>query len=249
VTRLAAGAGWALALGAAAHIGPAGTWLPGVRRRALPALAGIGDPRHIALTFDDGPDPASTPRFLDALDTHGVRATFFLLGAAAERHPELCAEIAARGHETGVHGWTHSRPWLPDPARDHRELARAVETVGALTGSRPRWYRPPYGILSGGRWAAAHRLGLRTVLWTAWGRDWTATATPASVLAELGGDLRGGGTVLLHDSDRVSAPGCWRSALGALPVLVEGCRAAGLEVGPLARHDVRPRRGGWWGGR
>ncbi|MGP2438842.1 polysaccharide deacetylase family protein, partial [Streptomyces sp. JW3] len=63
---------------ALAHIGPAATWLPGPRRRLLPGLAGRGRPGHVALTFDDGPDPASTPRFLDVLDDLGVRATFFV---------------------------------------------------------------------------------------------------------------------------------------------------------------------------
>ncbi len=76
------------------------------------------------------------------------------------------------------------------------------------------------------------------MLWTAWGRDWTAAATPASVRASVEADLRGGGTVLLHDSDRTAAPGCWRATLDALPDLVAGWRAAGLTVGPLAEHGT-----------
>lgn len=76
----------------------------------------------------------------------------------------------------------------------------------------------------------------RPVLWSAWGHDWTAEATAASVLAAVRRDLRGGGTVLLHDSDRTAAPGCWRSALGAAPGLVAGCREAGWAVGPLGEH-------------
>ncbi|MFI2643868.1 polysaccharide deacetylase family protein [Streptomyces sp. NPDC018610] len=230
---------------AAAHIVPAATWLPRFRSACLPRLAGLGRPGHVALTFDDGPDPESTPRFLDELDRLGVRATFFVLGEAVVRHPELTRDIAGRGHELGVHGWTHSRPWLPAPGRDLRETALTVRVVQDVTGRRPVWYRPPYGILTAGRWAAARRLGLRPVLWTAWGRDWTAEATPASVRATVGADLRGGGTVLLHDCDRASAPGCWRSALGALPGLVTACRDAGREVGPLTEHGVgndRPAR-------
>ncbi|WP_019985524.1 polysaccharide deacetylase family protein [Streptomyces sp. Amel2xE9] len=234
-----------LAAVAAAHIVPAATWLPRFRSACLPRLAGLGHPGHVALTFDDGPDPVSTPRFLDELDRLGVRATFFVLGESVVRHPELTRDIAGRGHELGVHGWTHSRPWLPAPGRDLRETARAVRAVHEVTGTRPVWYRPPYGILTGGRWTAARRLGLRPVLWTAWGRDWTAEATPASVEATVGADLRGGGTVLLHDSDRASAPGCWHAALGALPALVTACREVGWEVGPLADHEVgrnRPAR-------
>ncbi|MEU8588951.1 polysaccharide deacetylase family protein [Streptomyces sp. NPDC048664] len=224
---------------AAWHVVPAATWLPGLRRRLFPTLAGAGRPDHVALTFDDGPDPRSTPRFLDALDGLGVRATFFVLGDSVARHPGLTREIAGRGHELGVHGWSHDRPWLPSPVRDAADLDRAVRALRDAAGVRPRWYRPPYGILTAGRWAAARRAGLRPVLWTAWGRDWTATATPASVYAVAGAGLRGGGTLLLHDTDRASAAGCWRATLGALPAVVEHCRRAGLSVGPLADHGTR----------
>ncbi|MYX60505.1 polysaccharide deacetylase family protein, partial [Streptomyces sp. SID8382] len=88
-------------------------------------------------------------------------------------------------------------------------------------------------------WLAAARAGLTPVLWSAWGRDWTADATPGSVAATVRRDLRGGATVLLHDTDRAAATGCWRAALAALPVVVAECRAAGLEVGPLAEHGMR----------
>ncbi|MEU7423292.1 polysaccharide deacetylase family protein [Streptomyces sp. NPDC040750] len=225
---------------AAAHIAPAATWLPAVRLPLFPGLSGTGRRRHVAFTFDDGPDPESTPRFLDALDGLGVRATFFVLGAHVVRHPALLRETVERGHEVGVHGWTHDRPWRPAFTRDAEAVARAVHVVHDLTGHRPRWYRPPYGILTTGRWAAARRAGLRTVLWSAWGKDWTADATPDSVRARVVADLRGGGTVLLHDSDRHSAPGCWQSALGALPGIVEDCRSAGLTVGPLREHGPSP---------
>ncbi|MFE2048228.1 polysaccharide deacetylase family protein [Streptomyces sp. NPDC059459] len=223
---------------ALAHVGPAATWLPGFRRRAFPGLAGLGRPDHIALTFDDGPDPTSTPRFLDLLDELGVRATFFLLGEDVVRHPATAREQARRGHELAVHGWSHDRPWTPAPARDARELLRAAHAVGEVAGYAPSWYRPPYGILTSGRWAAAHRTGLRPVLWTAWGKDWRPDATPASVRATVAADLRGGGTILLHDTDHASAPGSWRSALDALPDIVRDCREAGLTVGPLGEHAV-----------
>lgn len=218
---------------------PFATWLPVVRRLGLPRLAGVGRPDHIALTFDDGPDPASTPLFLDALDSLGVRATFFVLGESVVRHPAVARKTVRRGHELAVHGWSHNRPWFPDPPGDARALRRATGALRDVTGRDPLWYRPPYGILTSGRWAAAHAAGLRTVLWTAWGRDWTTQATPESVRSTVMADLRGGGTVLLHDTDRMSAPGCRRAALGALPAIVSGCRDAGLSIGPLAEHGQR----------
>jgi peptidoglycan/xylan/chitin deacetylase (PgdA/CDA1 family) len=222
---------------ALAHAGPAATWLPSVRR-LLPALAGVGRPDHVALTFDDGPDPDSTPRFLDVLERSGRRATFFVLGEMLRRHPEQARRIVAAGHEIAVHGWRHDNALRTPPGRVTAGLRRTVDLVTGLTGVRPLWYRPPYGVLSAEALLAARALGLRPVLWTAWGRDWTAAATPESVLATLRPDLRGGATVLLHDSDCTSSPGSWRSALGALPDLIGQCGAAGLRVGPLRDHGV-----------
>jgi peptidoglycan/xylan/chitin deacetylase (PgdA/CDA1 family) len=218
----------------AGHVLPAATWLPPVRRTWFPRLAGMGTPSHVALTFDDGPDPSSTPLFLDALDALGVRATFFLLGESSRRHRRLATSIAERGHELAVHGWTHDRPWLPS-AREGEDLRRTAAILADLTGTVPRWYRPPYGVLTGGRRIAAARAGLRTVLWSSWGYDWVPGATAATVHACVARDLRSGGTVLLHDTDR-SGRGCWRPTLAALPRLVTDCRARGWAVGPLAEH-------------
>lgn len=236
--RLPVATGTAGLLALAAHIVPAGTWLPGARRALFPALAGLGKATHVALTFDDGPDPATTPYFLDELDRLEVRATFFLLGEHAARHEGLTRRIAERGHEIGLHGWTHRRPWVPWDPREAAGLRRTQEAVEVATGREPRWYRPPYGILTGGRWAAAARCGLHTVLWSAWGKDWRPGATARSVYQTLLPDLSGGATVLLHDSDRASTPGSWRATLGALPLIVGTCRSAGLEIGPLAAHGI-----------
>ncbi|MFF2950218.1 polysaccharide deacetylase family protein [Kitasatospora sp. NPDC057965] len=220
------------------HLAPAAVRLPPVKRLAARRTAGYGDPRHIALTFDDGPDPRGTPPILDALDSLGVHATFFLLGAMLERAPDVGRELVARGHEVAVHGWYHRRQYRPAPARDLRELRRATEAVTDLAGTRPHWYRPPYGVLTAGLALAAHRLGLRTVLWTAWGRDWERGATGPSVYATARPHLVGGATLLLHDSDDTSAPDSWRATLAALPLIAAHCRAHDLTLGPLRDHAV-----------
>src|SRR3954470_16444182 len=88
-----------LSAAAAVQVGPAATWLPGVRRAVMPSLLGRGQPGSVALTFDDGPHPEGTPAVLDALDLLGWSATFFVLGAQARRHPELVTDTARRGHE------------------------------------------------------------------------------------------------------------------------------------------------------
>ena len=233
------------------HAGPGVLTLPAVRKRVAPGLHGLGRPGHVALTFDDGPDPASTPRFLEELDRLGWRATFFMLGALAHRAPALAAEVAAAGHEVAVHGWSHVNHLARRPGTVVDEVRRALDTLGEVTGSRPRWLRPPYGVMSGGDVLAARREGLRPVLWTAWGRDWTTEANPDGVAAEVmrGCGVAGGGsgpTVLLHDSDCTSAPGSWRSAVGALPILADEWDRRGWQVGRLSDHDIvgRPSDGG-----
>ncbi len=246
-TQQAAGLTAALAGAAAAielaHLAPAASWLPPLRRRFFPALAGQGRAGHLALTFDDGPSPNSTPRFADALEALGVRATFFLLGAKLERHPDIARDLVARGHEVALHGHDHRYDLLPRPDVDLAKLRRAVVAFEAACGRRPYWYRPPYGVLTLGRLWAARALDLRPVLWTAWGKDWSRTASVDSVLGALIPDLSEGGTVLLHDSDPSGTSEAWRTTLAALPGLVSRCQDTGWTVGPLRDHGpLRVRR-------
>lgn len=222
-----------------AHAGPGITALRSVRLAMFPGLAGHGEEDHVALTFDDGPDPEVTPLFLDLLRERAVRATFFMLGSQISRSPRLAARIADAGHEIGVHGWRHRFMPLRGPAATHADLASAKEIIMATAGVRPWLFRPTYGVLSSSSMLAARRLGLTPVLWSAWGKEWTPGSTPESVFATLAGDLRGGSTVLLHDSDKTSPPGSWRSALGALPLLLDECERRGLRVGPLGEHGSR----------
>ncbi len=221
----------AVAAPSVASIGPA-------RRRLAPRLSGIAAAPHVALTYDDGPDPVSTPLFLDLLDRHRRRATFFLLGEHVARHPGLVGEMAGRGHELAVHGWDHTCVLAVPPARLVAELADTVELLERLGGRRPRWYRPPYGVLSTPALVAARAAGLRPVLWSAWGRDWEARATPPRIVRTVGRTLAPGGTVLLHDTDRTSAPGSWRHTLAASELLLRGWAREGLPVGPLREHAL-----------
>ncbi len=229
--------GLVAATAALAALAPSLTRLPAVRAR-LPRLNGDGDLSHVALTFDDGPDPESTPAFLECLERLDVRATFFLLGVMVERAPALARELVERGHEVAVHGWDHRSLALRGPVSTDRQIGRGAEAVHRHTGQAPVWWRPPYGVLTSPALVSAHRHGLTPVLWGSWGRDWTAHASPESVIDTLGTGLRPGRTVLLHDSSCTSAPGAWRSALGALPELVARCQDDGLRIGPLAEHGL-----------
>jgi peptidoglycan-N-acetylglucosamine deacetylase len=234
-----AGRRWSIALaialtGAVVHSGPAVTALRPVRVRFFPALSGIGDPGHVALTFDDGPDPVSTPRFLEMLDHIGVRATFFVLGEKLARHRWIGRAMAAAGHEVGVHGWNHAPLLSPVTSSLTRDLTRSLDLVTEVTGVRPRWFRPPRGLLTRAALISAQQAHLTPVLWSSWGKDWRPSSTPVSVLRTVVSSLGPGGTILLHD--RTAAAAGWRASLAALPALVAVCRERGLRLGPLSEH-------------
>jgi peptidoglycan/xylan/chitin deacetylase (PgdA/CDA1 family) len=223
-----------------------------MRCRLLPQLSGVGDPGHVAITFDDGPDPKATPPILDALDILGWRATFFCLGSQVRRSPDLTRELVRRGHEVAVHGDCH-RSHLRRPfTATVPDLMRARDTIEEAAGVEVRWFRPPYGAVAASTLVAARTSGLQLVLWTTWGLDWQPRATGRTVAAKVARTFRPGATVLLHDSDLHSIPGTWHSALSALPILGRQWAAAGLQVGTLGEHGVGgPGRsaGGRAGGR
>ena len=201
-----------------------------------PRLVGLGRPGHTALTFDDGPDPRSTPAVLDSLATLGWRATFFTLGPMVDNAPRLAARIVAEGHELAVHGYRHTSPLIRTHRQITEDLRRTIHTIEDAAGVQPVWYRPPYGHLSLAAWHAASEHGLQTTLWTAWGRDWRSKATPRTILADLARGTLDGGTVLLHDSDCTSSADSWRNTVGALPLLAAYLHDRQLEVGPLNEH-------------
>ncbi|MEO7070493.1 MAG: polysaccharide deacetylase family protein [Nostocoides sp.] len=217
---------------------PALTSLAPARRRFLPALSGMSDSDAVALTYDDGPDPASTPAFLDLLERHDARATFFLLGAHVAQNAALVAEMADRGHELAVHGWDHQCLAVKGPGRIRDELARAADAVETASGRPAAFYRPPYGVLTAEGGYAARSAGLQTVLWSTWGRDWSRRATPDSVVRKVERVLAPGGTVLLHDTDRTSARGSWRTTLAASEVLLRGWQARGIRATALRDHGI-----------
>jgi peptidoglycan/xylan/chitin deacetylase (PgdA/CDA1 family) len=236
--RLATAGGLVAAGAVAARTAPLLGCVRPLRVALWPQLAGVGRHDHVALTFDDGPDPDGTPRVLEELACLDISATFFLLGSMTARHPDVARMITDAGHEIGVHGTLHLNHQLRTPTDVRNDIAQAFHLITDVTGVQPMWFRPPYGALAWASLRAANDLDLRTVLWTTWGRDWRARATPESVSADVCRHLRGGATILLHDSDCTSAPDSWHATLGALTRIDARARSEHLQIGSLRDHGL-----------
>ena len=139
-------------------------------------------PGELALTFDDGPNPAWTPRLLDLLASHDVRATFFLVGSYALAQPALVKQIAAAGHHIGNHSWSHLNLAFAPASRIKEELTRTSQTLEQIAGVPIRYFRPPFGARRPETLRAARRLGMVPVLWNAMTSDWKNP--PADSIAE-----------------------------------------------------------------
>lgn len=164
-------------------------------------IAGPTDRPHVALTFDDGPDPETTPLVLDVLEKYGARATFFVIGERAMRHPGLIRRLIDAGHQVENHSHRHS--WAtafgPTP-KLVREFGQAQAAIRDAGGKLPRYFRAPIGILSPPIVAAAQTLGLTIVGWTAKARDGWASTSVDAACRRLAGSLRPGAILLLHDA-------------------------------------------------
>jgi peptidoglycan-N-acetylglucosamine deacetylase len=182
-----------------------------------------------ALTFDDGPHVQGTPAVLEILAREGVQATFFLVGEQVLRNPSLAAEIVAAGHGVGLHCHRHRNLLRLTPSQVREDLVRALGVIEETTGRSPALYRPPYGVPNAAALTVARKHGWRTLLWSHWGRDWEACATPESIAALLTAGAYEGSVLLLHDADDYSAPGSWRRTVAALPRVLETLAARGLE--------------------
>ncbi len=221
-----------IGVAAGAHMIPSvvslGQWTP---LRVLPGdLCRWRGPHAdgVALTFDDGPDPRTTPDVLDRLDQLSLLATFFCLGEQVVRHPELVREIRRRGHQVETHGFSHAHHFGRTPRWVRADLDAALSALEQV-GIHPRWFRPPYGQTTGATMREARRHGLRLVLWSAWGREWDEP-DPRSVARRVREGVGPGGIVLLHDADGQSPPGSSRRATEALEPIAEDLHRKGLKA-------------------
>ena len=187
-----------------------------------------GDAATLALTFDDGPNPAATPALLDLLDAHGVRATFFLIGSHVRAFPELAREIAAREHAIGNHTETHPSLIFLSRARLRDELNGCREAIfSAVGGAELRWMRPPFGFRGPQLDAVVRQLGYSGVaMWSKWAWDWKPQ--PAERVIHRLRRVVGGDIVLLHDGDHRLLEGDRRHTVAALAHWLPRWKDAGM---------------------
>jgi peptidoglycan/xylan/chitin deacetylase (PgdA/CDA1 family) len=203
-----------------------------------PALLRMDGTRsEIALTFDDGPNPASTREVLATLSHFDARATFFVLGEKVRAAPDVLREIANAGHAIGIHGDTHDRLFsLRHPSRIMADIESARSAVAKITGQRPSLFRPPLGHISPRTAVAVRRLGLTLVGWSVRARDGLAGTTAETVRRRVLAGLKPGAIVLLHDAAEQGE----RTPAGvvALPTILEEAARRGLRCVALSHACV-----------
>ena len=186
---------------------------------------------ELALTFDDGPNPAWTPRLLDILATHNVRATFFLVGRFAQAEPELVRRIAGAGHLIGNHSWSHPNLALTASSRIHDELRRTRDTLAQITGQPVGYFRPPFGARRPDVLDTARLMGMIPVLWNAIATDWSDSSADRIAMRlkrrvdQL--ERRGWATnIVLHDGGHLGLGADRGPSVAAAGQLIVSCKAA-----------------------
>jgi peptidoglycan/xylan/chitin deacetylase (PgdA/CDA1 family) len=215
-----------------------------------PTLRHTASSRKIALTFDDGPNPAVTPQLLELFDRYSVRATFFLIGKFARACPELVREISTRGHLIGNHTDTHRNLFFQTTAEIRGELARCQDAIAAAAPAEPpRWMRPPYGYRSPFLQGEIGRAGMRgVVMWSKICWDWKPQP-PERLINRLSCVARpdgpSGDIVVLHDGDHRALGGDRNHVVAALEHWIPRWRDAGMEFVTIDSSVMRSTDTTW----
>ena len=176
----------------------------------------------VALTFDDGPSSAHTPRVLDILRRHGAKGTFFVLGSNAKRCSSIVARAAAEGHEVGVHTWSHINMARSSMSKIDSEVSRTSDVIRSITGQSPVVMRPPYGATTSG--IVKHMYdcyGMRSILWDVDTQDWRKPGV-STVISRAVNKAKPGSIILVHDIHA--------STLAAIEGIVTGLQARGFKL-------------------
>jgi peptidoglycan-N-acetylglucosamine deacetylase len=155
----------------------------------------------VALTFDDGPDPIYTPQILDALAKYNAKATFFVIGAEAERFPEIIKRQAEEGHEIANHTYRHNFRDNFNEKKLKKELDRTSEVIRNITGIEPSLFRPHSGYYNEKNVNTAINNGYRVILWS-WHQDTKDWKRPGvgKITKNVVSDTKPGDIVIFHDA-------------------------------------------------
>ncbi|MEX2104111.1 MAG: polysaccharide deacetylase family protein, partial [Bacilli bacterium] len=153
---------------------------------------------EVAFTFDDGPDKGYTPRLLDLLKEYNVKATFFVLGVKAEKFPELILRIHQEGHLIGIHNYDHWANSLMTPWKVRGQINRSATIIEKITGKRPVYYRPPWGLMNVFDFILHKKL--RIVMWSLMVGDWRSRGGKERIRTKLLKSVKAGDVIVLHDS-------------------------------------------------
>ncbi len=205
------------------HLGHVGTFYRGAKTE-----------RKVALTFDDGPDPAKTPQVLEILKAAQVKATFFLVGSKAVAHPALVRQMVEDGHQVASHSYLHRHAWLRGPIQTFRDIALAKEELERLSGLSVSYYRPPWGAFNWVVRAASSHLGLTPVLWSVRAMDWLAKTTPKEIVENIATAAEPGSVILCHDAG--GEPGAPANTIEALPEVIAELKALGFSFASI--HEL-----------
>ena len=178
----------------------------------------------VALTFDDGPDPMDTPKILDILKEKNVRATFFVLGQAAQDNPNLLKRLIKEGHEIGNHSYKH------DYQQNHllEELEQTDQEVFAATGTHTYYYRPPGGFVSKSQLETIKKNGHLVALWSVDSKDWCNPGVN-QIVNNVMKNVFPGAIILLHDG------GYHRTqTINALGPIINALREQGYRLATLS---------------
>lgn len=152
-----------------------------------------GDPPRVYLTFDDGPDPVTTPAILDLLKSYQARATFFPVGITANEHPSLIEAIRDAGHKVHLHSWNHQKMWRVSLSGFKADVGKCYTLLGSKV------FRPPYGKMNPFHLFWLKRSGYRVVLWSVDSGDYRQGSFDADSLMKAVDGIRNGDVILLHN--------------------------------------------------
>lgn len=188
------------------------------------------DKKRVALTFDDGPSRAWTPKVLDVLREEKVRATFFMIGHHVRKYPDIARQVASEGHMIGNHGYAHSVMLYYTPAEIEEEIRYTEHVIREATGQTTKYFRPPKAWLRRKIKSRVRQMGYETVLWSLNSKDWVSF-NHKRIVRYLERHVRNGDILLFHDSGSVTSTegGTRRQTVKAVSLLARKLREKGFE--------------------